>query len=149
MTFLVSKEECMQCMSTMPKKGEVVTFSYENYSRRELPVNPKLLRVRKDVSWEEILADHTLSTPHSQSLSGMKRVRSLSISPLLNFVTEMSSKHGGFSAGPAQYWSVGRRKNVRLFFEKVAKYKNLDPLQASTWYNMKRSQIREIQVFDL
>jgi hypothetical protein len=37
-----------------PKPGDVVTFTYENYSRRAAPVKPKLQRIRGDISWEEV-----------------------------------------------------------------------------------------------
>jgi signal peptidase I len=62
-------------MSTVPKRGDIVTFTYETYSRRDVPVNPKLLRVRKDVSWESIVVDHIRSTPQPQPLSGMQHER--------------------------------------------------------------------------
>ena len=38
-----------------PSIGDVVTFSYESHSRRDEPVNPKIFRVRADVSWEELM----------------------------------------------------------------------------------------------
>eukprot|EP00026_Physarum_polycephalum_P002904 Phypoly_transcript_02913.p1 GENE.Phypoly_transcript_02913~~Phypoly_transcript_02913.p1 ORF type:complete len:747 (+),score=87.92 Phypoly_transcript_02913:75-2315(+) len=122
-TFSVPKEECLKQISAVPKKGEIVTFTYENLSRRDAPTNPKLLRIRKDVSWESVVH----SSPQSQLLS------------------EMSTKYGGFSARPTQYWSVGRQKNARMFFEKVAKSKNLDPRHVSTWYAIRRQDITKIQ----
>jgi hypothetical protein len=41
------------------QRGDIVTVSYENFSRRAIPVNPKLVRIRKDVSWEEVLQSYT------------------------------------------------------------------------------------------
>jgi hypothetical protein len=40
------------------KKGDVVTFSYDNYSRHAVPVNAKINRIRCDVSWEEIVENY-------------------------------------------------------------------------------------------
>lgn len=40
------------------KPGDVVTFEYDDTLRLELPVNPKIIRVRKDVSWESLLNDY-------------------------------------------------------------------------------------------
>ena len=41
-----------------PKKGDVVTFSFETYSRNPIPVRPKIFRVRTDVFWEDIVRTH-------------------------------------------------------------------------------------------
>jgi hypothetical protein len=38
-----------------PMKGDVVTFSYEIQSRREMPSNPSIVRKRTDISWEDVL----------------------------------------------------------------------------------------------
>jgi hypothetical protein len=32
-----------------------VTFAYESKARLELPVNPKITRIRTDVAWEDVL----------------------------------------------------------------------------------------------
>ena len=36
------------------KIGDVVTFSYENVSQRNIPLDPKICRVRHDVRWEDV-----------------------------------------------------------------------------------------------
>lgn len=38
-----------------PKLGDVVTFSYESNIRRDIPVHPKIYRIRTDISWEEVM----------------------------------------------------------------------------------------------
>jgi hypothetical protein len=43
-------------VTTTPKKGDVVTFSYEIHARRELPFNPNIIRIRMDLSWEDVVA---------------------------------------------------------------------------------------------
>lgn len=35
--------------------GDIVTFSYENHARRDLPVNPKIYRIRTDLDWQEVI----------------------------------------------------------------------------------------------
>ena len=32
-----------------------MSFSYECHSRRDVPVNPKIYRVRGDLSWEDVI----------------------------------------------------------------------------------------------
>jgi hypothetical protein len=43
-----------------PAIGDVVTFSYESHARRDLPVNPKIFRIRTDVTWEEVVYNSSL-----------------------------------------------------------------------------------------
>ena len=38
-----------------PAVGEIVTFSYDNLARRNIPVNPEIFRRRPDVRWEEVV----------------------------------------------------------------------------------------------
>jgi hypothetical protein len=40
-----------------PKEGDVVSFSFDNSSRRALPTNPKLFRIRTDMPWENVLLE--------------------------------------------------------------------------------------------
>lgn len=40
-----------------PKEGDIVTFTYESYSRRAVPVNPKIYRIRKDTNWEQVVSN--------------------------------------------------------------------------------------------
>ena len=44
-----------EIQTTTPKIGDVVTFAYEKNSRRDIPVRPKIIRIRTDISWEDIL----------------------------------------------------------------------------------------------
>jgi hypothetical protein len=41
-----------------PRIGEVVTFSYETMARRDVPTNPRIYRIRKDLSWEDVVANY-------------------------------------------------------------------------------------------
>jgi hypothetical protein len=44
-----------ELLHTKVKKGDVVTVAFENYSRKSIPVNPKITRIRKDMTWENVL----------------------------------------------------------------------------------------------
>lgn len=55
------------------EKGDVVTFAYDDYSRRSLPVNPKVYRIRDDLSWEEVLENYAAENtgPESEGTSSI------------------------------------------------------------------------------
>lgn len=40
--------------------GEIVTFSYESYSSRALPVNPQITRIRLDKNWKDLVNEYHL-----------------------------------------------------------------------------------------
>ena len=39
----------------MPSVGDVVSFSFEIYARRDVPARPIMYRIRTDVSWEDVV----------------------------------------------------------------------------------------------
>ena len=42
--------------------GDVVTFEHEIFARREIPVHPKIVRIRKDVNWQDLANEYVYST---------------------------------------------------------------------------------------
>lgn len=40
---------------SMPKLGDIVTFSFEAKTRREIPTNPKIFRIRTDLVWNDVV----------------------------------------------------------------------------------------------
>lgn len=55
-----------------PKAGDIVTFSYENYTRRAVPVNPKLVRTRFDLSWKQVVAEYfRIDSARTKDLNGI------------------------------------------------------------------------------
>jgi hypothetical protein len=36
-------------------KGDIATFTYENFSRFAIPINPKIYRIRDDVTWQQVI----------------------------------------------------------------------------------------------
>ena len=51
------------------KRGDIVTFSYDNVSSSAKPVKPRIFRIRTDISWEEIVASH--AREKSRGLNGI------------------------------------------------------------------------------
>eukprot|EP00026_Physarum_polycephalum_P005007 Phypoly_transcript_05033.p1 GENE.Phypoly_transcript_05033~~Phypoly_transcript_05033.p1 ORF type:complete len:665 (+),score=73.56 Phypoly_transcript_05033:296-1996(+) len=97
------------------KIGEVVTFSFERYARKDVPANPKIQRIRTDIDWADVV-DNSLKEP--LYLNDRNRV--------------------GFTAKPIGHWTA---KTMRNFFEKIARKMKMDPLVPYTWYNIPRNAI--------
>jgi hypothetical protein len=69
-SFKVKLESVLLSPPTPLQIGDVVTFSYDNYTRYSLPVDPKIYRVRPDLDWKDVLRNfHEQS--QSQTLNGM------------------------------------------------------------------------------
>ena len=64
-----------------PKKGEVVTYTYDVASRRPIPMSPKVVRVREDVAWDEVVAQHQREV-QARSLNGTSSTSYSRSSPL-------------------------------------------------------------------
>jgi hypothetical protein len=41
--------------SSIPRVGDVVSFSYERHARKDGPYNPKIVRIRTDILWEDVV----------------------------------------------------------------------------------------------
>eukprot|EP00026_Physarum_polycephalum_P002214 Phypoly_transcript_02219.p1 GENE.Phypoly_transcript_02219~~Phypoly_transcript_02219.p1 ORF type:complete len:905 (+),score=113.90 Phypoly_transcript_02219:198-2912(+) len=108
------------------QKGDIVTFSYDSYSQRSVPVNPFIFRIRTDLSWEQVIMSHLTELPQAQMLN----------------------KHSGgevFTSKPLRYWTAKNGKNMREFLVEVAKNGSLDALVPETWYNFPSKAIEEIK----
>lgn len=53
-----------------PKKGDVVTYEFERISRKEIPVNIKIDRIRHDTSWETVLHDFLIDQEKKKEQRG-------------------------------------------------------------------------------
>jgi len=42
-----------------PIRGDIVSFSYEQYARNMVPVSPKVFRIRTDVTWQDVVRNET------------------------------------------------------------------------------------------
>jgi hypothetical protein len=56
------------------KSGDIVSFSYDNYSRNAVPVNPFVYRIRMDLTWLHVVRNYFENTIQSQLLNGKGRV---------------------------------------------------------------------------
>lgn len=102
------------------KRGDIVTLAFENYSTRMLPKNPKIHRIRGDVTWEQVVADFSMKTPQSQNIS------------------ETTQKMTGM------YWSSDKSDD-RAFFERIAKRRKFDPLVPKNWYRIPETYVKKQQ----
>lgn len=64
------------------KPGDIVSFSYDQYSRRSEPVNPVVFRIRSDMDWNQVLHSHVYDLPLVQTLNGIE-----SFVPCYNFIS--------------------------------------------------------------
>jgi hypothetical protein len=63
-TFVVPPEDVL---IAKPAVGDVVSFSFESHNRRDVPVGPKIYRIRTDVSWEDLVRN---TLKDNKSLNG-------------------------------------------------------------------------------
>eukprot|EP00026_Physarum_polycephalum_P003969 Phypoly_transcript_03986.p1 GENE.Phypoly_transcript_03986~~Phypoly_transcript_03986.p1 ORF type:complete len:741 (+),score=114.71 Phypoly_transcript_03986:43-2265(+) len=97
------------------KRGDVVTFAYDQFSTHAIPSNPEILRVREDVSWEDVLHDYQRENPSDTLYT--------------------SDFQKGESIKPLGYWTAEKFQNSKLFLEQFTRSRNMDPLVASSWYD--------------
>jgi hypothetical protein len=141
-----------------PKKGDVVSFSYQGFARRNIPVGPIVFRIRTDVLWEDLVQSEGSDKFKSSGISIPSLSSYLTCSlhfpallPLSFFSPPYLSSHPSlitdvFSALQPRHWST---QKMRKFFEKYANSSNSDPLLAQTWYNTSSETIRQLKVFIL
>eukprot|EP00026_Physarum_polycephalum_P002627 Phypoly_transcript_02635.p1 GENE.Phypoly_transcript_02635~~Phypoly_transcript_02635.p1 ORF type:complete len:741 (+),score=93.71 Phypoly_transcript_02635:157-2379(+) len=106
-----------------PKIGDVVTFSFDRSSRRELPVNPTITRVRTDLSWDDVLYTYWREYGYQRENAPLP----------------------GYTSKPHGYWS---KENMRLQLESYAKIQNLNPLKKGTWENLTHKHIKQTKYGD-
>ncbi len=54
-----------------PKPGDVVSFSFRNFSNKGIPADPKIFRIRKDISWETVVGEYYKEMSKSLSANGL------------------------------------------------------------------------------
>jgi hypothetical protein len=128
----------------------VVTFAYESWTQKTLPTNPKIFRIRHDVEWEKIVENFARKTAQEQHLNRMSFLLFLYLFTTKNLmdIIETSKKVVGSSAKSYNFWKAGKLNNMRLFFEKLFKKRNLDPRVATDWYSLPLKYVKSYQVFN-
>ena len=136
----------------LPSKGEVVTFSYEVSTRRELPVNPVITKIRGDITWEDVLLSHLteLKLQNTGTLLWILLIlwRVCVVSRFrwqylfICFYSEISNTNG-YTTHSQGYWTT---ENMRMYLTNLARSFNLDPLLADTWYNFPARSLYQSKV---
>eukprot|EP00026_Physarum_polycephalum_P001070 Phypoly_transcript_01071.p1 GENE.Phypoly_transcript_01071~~Phypoly_transcript_01071.p1 ORF type:complete len:1197 (-),score=193.28 Phypoly_transcript_01071:69-3659(-) len=100
-----------------PKLGDIVTFEHDTFSRRDVPINPKIVRIRKDMNWEHVVYDYR------QNMRGR-----------LAF------------ARPSDLWMANNLENIKAMLENHVKKKNKDPALPETWYPLSWSDFSSLKL---
>eukprot|EP00026_Physarum_polycephalum_P003689 Phypoly_transcript_03703.p1 GENE.Phypoly_transcript_03703~~Phypoly_transcript_03703.p1 ORF type:complete len:716 (-),score=110.69 Phypoly_transcript_03703:87-2234(-) len=102
---------------TPPKIGDIVTYAFSYLSSQEaIPQDVKILRIRKDMTWHDVIRNEALSLPRKRSL---------------NFIT--ASAYSAKFRNRMGYWTENGGANIRRFFDEFSRKRNLDPLDPATW----------------
>lgn len=57
------------CKVKQLKDGDVVTVAYEDYTRKSIPLNPTIYRIRKDLSWQQVVAENNKSRSYEEAMN--------------------------------------------------------------------------------
>eukprot|EP00026_Physarum_polycephalum_P001929 Phypoly_transcript_01932.p1 GENE.Phypoly_transcript_01932~~Phypoly_transcript_01932.p1 ORF type:complete len:927 (+),score=132.48 Phypoly_transcript_01932:220-3000(+) len=107
-----------------PKKGDVVTFAISHFAKTHRPKQPRIFRIRWELSWKEVL-DNALSYIPRKVTYNETAQRALRVSH--------HHTHG--------HWRMDDNKNMRQFFDDLAASKGHDPLNAEQWYSISRTTV--------
>jgi hypothetical protein len=55
----------------MLKEGDIVTINYESFTQNSVPVNPKIYRVRKDISWGDVQFNYLSDATQDAQFNGI------------------------------------------------------------------------------
>lgn len=67
-----------------PQKGDIVTFTYTKIAQQIGSINAKILRIRADIKWEDVLLDYAKDRKLNGKLVKVKEIRCL-----LNFYSRV------------------------------------------------------------
>jgi hypothetical protein len=115
--------------TTLPVKGDIVSFSYEAMARRSAPVNPIIYRVRMDLTWDDVIANQFTQNEFSRAHG--------------NGQENLQVREEGFTSKAAGFWD---KINMRGFLMELAKRKRLDPFRSETWSSITREDIKNSKV---
>lgn len=89
----------------------------------------KILRVRKDLNWQQVNSDYRKSNLNESSQGSVVKVTLFLSIALGNEISD---------AKRIQYWKFYFSKDLRKYLENFAEERNLDPLSAETWYSLSK-----------
>eukprot|EP00026_Physarum_polycephalum_P002833 Phypoly_transcript_02842.p1 GENE.Phypoly_transcript_02842~~Phypoly_transcript_02842.p1 ORF type:complete len:838 (+),score=97.84 Phypoly_transcript_02842:84-2597(+) len=122
--------------NAVPKKGEIVTFEYENYSKRSVPVGPTIVRVRTDLTWRDVVRQHFQDEQAKIRENSPENLPENSPENGIGKSPENKRKPRGF-------WADEKHRNRRKFFEEFARKNGMDPLVPSSWYECSTKFMQE------
>lgn len=127
--------------------GDVVTLTYESYSKNAIPVNPVISHVRKDVNWEFVIRDYVKSGAPGKIFTSSF----LFFVPLLfifcySFLAIEISHPEVVPVKPQGYWVAEKGKNMRSLLLQYARSHNFDPFIAENWYPILANQ-RQVHTY--
>eukprot|EP00026_Physarum_polycephalum_P001152 Phypoly_transcript_01153.p1 GENE.Phypoly_transcript_01153~~Phypoly_transcript_01153.p1 ORF type:complete len:800 (+),score=123.64 Phypoly_transcript_01153:87-2486(+) len=109
--------------------NDVVTFVYAGFNQTtNLPNKAKVFRRRPDLTWQEVLDNHDLQTPHQRSPNDLTT----------KAFTEISHQE---TPMPFGHWTMDDNKNIRTFFDTLARNHNFDPKISENWYHVTRKHV--------
>ena len=150
MTFRTPSPLPSEQTGTEPiKKGDIVTFIYESYSRNSVPLKPEICRVRRDKTWTHVVRDFSASVPKKTVLNSTILLLHSVLTLFRCFIdtnVDSSQEIVRFSPKPHRFWTSDNRHNARLFFENVARSRKMDPLVAENWYPLTNKIIESHKV---
>eukprot|EP00026_Physarum_polycephalum_P003563 Phypoly_transcript_03576.p1 GENE.Phypoly_transcript_03576~~Phypoly_transcript_03576.p1 ORF type:complete len:754 (+),score=101.52 Phypoly_transcript_03576:123-2384(+) len=104
------------------KRGEVVTFGYASATQVHNPANVAIHRVRKDVTWQDVLSQ---SQKDGISVLGHSAGSKISAQD--------------FAAKSTKTYYM--QNSMQQFFERFAAKRNFDPNLARNWYHVSRQEV--------
>ena len=119
------------------------SFSLVNFCTRDVPLNPKLIKIRTDIVWEEVVLNfHKERKLLNGIVIYLTRVTRgwrfpvffLSLNSIFFFlllITESSHKVEGITTHPN--WSI---PFARSYLEKIARSRKMNPLLPDTYYRL-------------
>lgn len=116
-----------------PSNGDIVSFSFKIDSRKELPVDAEIIRVRRDVSWEDVISSHS---------SDINGIIFLLVYDFINLFQDCSLTRE-FKTHSWGHWTT---ENMKSYMESLAKRFKLDPLIPDTWYKMPLKPLLQLKV---
>lgn len=75
----------------MPKSGDIVSFSFQSYSPRAIPVRPEIFRIRGELTWESVVKEYEKEMQEQEetekefSLNGMQKKKKTNKSNCNNY----------------------------------------------------------------
>jgi hypothetical protein len=108
------------------KVNNVISFQFKHMSPTGIPIQPVILKIRHDISWQDVLNNRSKFLPKHCMYAWKTHVNFFLTNRFLLARTLSALKRA----------SVGRK-----FFDEFAKSNNFSPLDAAKWYSIKMKNL--------